>query len=59
VVGVRPHGSGAPATLHPVEVVGRSGEVEIPGVPAGPLDVAVHTAAPGGVSSPAATTRVG
>jgi hypothetical protein len=55
VVSTRPAGSQAPATLHPVEITTSTGEIEFPyaAEDGRPLEVAVSTAQPGGVASPA------
>jgi hypothetical protein len=61
VVTTRPAGSQAPATTYAVEITAPSGELELPDAAGDdrPLEISVSTAAPGGVSSPAGTTRVG
>jgi Vacuolar protein sorting-associated protein 62 len=60
VVSTRPEGSQAPATTYPIEITAARGEFELPDAAPGdrPLEVSVSTAEPGGVSSPAGTTRV-
>jgi hypothetical protein len=60
VVATRPAGSQAPATTYPVEITAPSGEFELPDAARDdqPLEVSLSTAQPGGVSSPARTTRV-